>query len=91
MTRNIAIGASAGLVSVLLFSVVAVGSSLSVLLYLVAPLPILIVALGWRHTAGIAGAVTGMVLATLWFSPLAAFTFALVAGIPGSIPRPSPL
>lgn len=83
MNRNIALGVMAGLVSVLLFSVVAVGSSFSVLLYLVAPLPILIVALGWRHTAGIAGAVTGMVLATLWFSPLAAFTFALVAGIPG--------
>lgn len=83
MKRNIALGAIAGLVSVLLFSVVATGSSVSVLLYLVAPLPILIVALGWRHTAGIAGAVTGMLLATLWFSPLAALTFALVAGIPG--------
>jgi hypothetical protein len=83
MTRNIALGAIAGLVSVLLFSVVAVGSSFSVILYLVAPLPILIVALGWRHTAGIAGAVTGMAVAALWFSPLAALTFALVAGIPG--------
>jgi|Laugresbdmm110dd_1035094.scaffolds.fasta_scaffold02470_3 hypothetical protein len=83
MNRNIALGVMAGMVSVLLFSVVAVGSSFSVLLYLVAPLPILIVALGWRHTAGIAGAVTGMILAALWFSPFAALTFALVAGIPG--------
>lgn len=83
MNKNLGFGVLAGLVSVLLFSGVATGASLSVLLYLVAPLPILIAALGWRHTAAIAGALTGMALAALWFSPFAALTFALVAGLPG--------
>lgn len=83
MNRNIVLGVLAGFVSVLLFSLVTVGSSVSVFLYLVAPLPILLVSLGWRHVSGIAGALTGIILAALWFSPLAALTFALVAGIPG--------
>ena len=51
------IGLGAGAASALLFGSVASGSLLSVLLFYLAPLPILIAALGWSHWAGLIAAV----------------------------------
>src|SRR6266446_765625 len=51
------IGLSAGAAAALLFASVASGSLLSVLLFYLAPLPILIAALGWSHWAALIAAV----------------------------------
>ena len=51
------IGMSAGAAAALLFASVASGSPLSVLLFYLAPLPILIAALGWSHWAALIAAV----------------------------------
>ena len=45
------IGIGAGAATALLFASVASGSALSVLLFYLAPLPILIAAMGWSHWA----------------------------------------
>ena len=52
MGSLLGIGAGAGLVSALLFAVVTTGNPLAIILYLVAPLPVLLAALGWNHRAG---------------------------------------
>ena len=52
MTLIVGIGAAAGLVSALLFAVITTGNTIALLLYFVAPLPILLAALGWNHRAG---------------------------------------
>ena len=66
----LAVGFGAGLVSALLFAVVITGSPLAVLLSVVAPLPILIAALGWNHRAGLVAVATGAAATGV------AFTFA---------------
>lgn len=73
MTALLAIGAGAGIVSALLFSVVATGSPFAIFLSYLAPLPIFIAALGWHHRAGLVAAAVG-ILVTL-------FAFRLSAGI----------
>ena len=50
------IGIGAGAATALLFASVASGSPLSVLLFYLAPLPILIAALGWSHWAALIAA-----------------------------------
>jgi Predicted membrane protein (DUF2232) len=50
------IGLGAGAASALLFASIASGSLVSVLLFYLAPLPILIAALGWSHLAGLIAA-----------------------------------
>ncbi|WP_019905377.1 DUF2232 domain-containing protein [Methylobacterium sp. 77] len=61
MAQFLGIGIGAGLVSALLFGVLLKGTMLSIVLYLLAPLPILIVGLGWSHKAALVAAVTGAV------------------------------
>ena len=58
MMQLILIGIGAGAATALLFASVASGSLFSVLLFYLAPLPILIAALGWSHWAGLIAAVT---------------------------------
>ncbi len=53
MMQIVLIGLGAGAASALLFASVASGSLLSLLLFYLAPLPILIAALGWSHWAGL--------------------------------------
>ena len=52
MMQVFLIGIGAGAATALLFASVASGSPLSVLLFYLAPLPILMAALGWSHWAG---------------------------------------
>ncbi|MCC0806669.1 DUF2232 domain-containing protein [Methylobacterium sp. W2] len=61
MKQFLGIGIGAGLVSALLFGVLLKGTLLSIVLYLLAPLPILIVGLGWSHKAALVAAITGAV------------------------------
>lgn len=56
MMHIVLIGLGAGVAAALLFISVASGSMLSILLFWLAPLPILIAALGWSHWAGLVAA-----------------------------------
>ncbi len=55
------IGVAAGVASALLFASVASGSLLSIPLFYLAPLPILIAAVGWSHWAGLVAAVAAAI------------------------------
>jgi len=57
MVQLVLIGISAGAAAALLFASVASGSALSVPLFYLAPLPILIAAMGWSHWAALIAAV----------------------------------
>lgn len=52
------IGLGAGIVSALLFFSLASGSAMSIALFYLAPLPIMLAALGWSHVAALIAAVT---------------------------------
>jgi hypothetical protein len=82
MRQFFGIGIGAGLASALLFAVISTQNPLSLVLYLVAPLPILIVALGWNHRAGLVASVTGSGMVALLFSPLAGIVFAASVALP---------
>jgi Predicted membrane protein (DUF2232) len=76
------VGIGAGLVSALLFAVVITGSPLALLLSYVAPLPILIVAMGWRHQAGLVASVAGAAAVALGMKSAAGLTFAIGIALP---------
>lgn len=76
------IGTAAGAASALLFASFASGSLLSIPLFYLAPLPILIAALGWGHLAGlIASLVASTVLGAI-FGGLFFVSFMLGVGLP---------
>src|SRR5712691_6503890 len=56
MVQIILIGLGAGIAAALLFASIASGLLLSLVLFYLAPLPILIVGLGWSHWAGLIAA-----------------------------------
>src|SRR6476646_2643353 len=58
MLQIVFIGLGAGAAAALLFASVASGSLLATLLFYLAPLPILIAALGWSHWAGLIASLT---------------------------------
>ncbi|WP_112663609.1 DUF2232 domain-containing protein [Microvirga flavescens] len=75
-------GIGAGLVSALLMAVVVKATALAFFLYILAPIPVLIVSLGWDHRAGlVAGAVGGAAIALL-LSPMSGLGFVLVTALP---------
>lgn len=80
--RNLGFGAGCGAVSALMFSIVATGSPLSLVLYAAAPLPILIAALGFTHQAGLVAAATAILAVLVIFSPVASFAYGIAIGIP---------
>lgn len=82
MTKDIPVGAGAGLVAALLFGVLLKATTLSILLYLLAPLPILIVGLGWSHRAALAAVVSGALALALFVSPYLGLAFAAYLAIP---------
>ena len=63
MTTHVSIGIAAGLVAALLFSVVATGSPLGILLLYLAPLPILIVGIGWHPLVALLALAAGALVA----------------------------
>jgi Predicted membrane protein (DUF2232) len=77
--QNILVGLGAGAAAALLFASVASGSLLSLFLFYLAPLPILMAALGWSHLSGLIAAVVASVCLGLVFGPL--FFFAFLLGI----------
>jgi hypothetical protein len=76
------IGIGAGLASALLFASVASGSLLSVVLFYLAPLPLMIAALGWSHWAALIGALAGALALSAAFGSLFFLAFLACAGLP---------
>ncbi len=82
MMRLTLIGIGAGVAAALLFASVASGALLSVVLFYLAPLPILIAALGWSHWAALIAAVTAAAGLAAFLSPLFFITFLIGIGLP---------
>ncbi len=82
MAQHIGIGIGAGLVSALLFGVLLKATPLAILLYLVAPLPILIVGLGWSHKAALWAAAAGSLVLGLVIAPFMGLAFGAYIALP---------
>jgi len=82
MVQLFLIGVSAGAATALLFASVASGSPLSVLLFYLAPLPILIAALGWSHWAALIAAIVASASLAAVFGPFFFAAFLLGIGLP---------
>jgi hypothetical protein len=78
----VATGIGAGLVSALLTAVIVKATPLAALLYLLAPIPVLIVSLGWDHRSGLVAAVVGGLAIAVFLSPLSGLGFALITALP---------
>jgi hypothetical protein len=76
------IGIGAGAAAALLFASVTSGSWLAVMLFYLAPLPIMIAGLGWSHWAALIAAASGAVALGLVFGSIFLFAFLASAGIP---------
>jgi hypothetical protein len=76
------VGIGAGAAGALLFASVTSGSWLSVVLFYLAPLPIMIAGLGWSHWAALIGALSGALALGLVFGAVFFFAFLAGAGIP---------
>lgn len=76
------IGIGAGAASALLYAAAASGSPLALSLLYVAPLPILIAGVGWRHVAGLVGAGVGAAALTLVIGPKTGLYFLVAVGLP---------
>ncbi|MFH6784021.1 MULTISPECIES: DUF2232 domain-containing protein [Methylobacterium] len=82
MVRHIGIGVVAGLASALLIGVVVQATPLALALYLLAPLPILIVAMGWSHRTGLVAAAAGTLALAVASSPLRGLAFLVSTALP---------
>jgi len=79
----IATGIGAGLVSALMTVVVVKETMLAAVLAMLAPLPVLIVALGWNHRSGLVAAlVGGLAIAAFTASPIGAIGYVAITGLP---------
>jgi hypothetical protein len=82
MVQLFLIGVSAGAATALLFASVASGSPFSLLLFYLAPLPILIAALGWSHWAALVAAVVASASLTAVFGQFFFVAFLIGIGLP---------
>ena len=82
MTQVMLIGVGAGAAAALLFGSVTSGNGFSIILFYLAPLPIMIVALGWSHWAGLTAAVAAAVMLGAVFGILFFATFFVSSGAP---------
>jgi hypothetical protein len=78
----VATGIGAGLVSALLTAVIVKATPLAAVLYLLAPIPVLIVSLGWDQRSGLIAALVGGLAIALILSPLSGLGFALITALP---------
>jgi hypothetical protein len=76
------IGVGAGVAAALLFASVTSGSLLSVALFYLAPLPMMIAALGWSHWSALIGALTAALALAAVFGPMFFLGFLASAGLP---------
>ncbi|SFG53260.1 DUF2232 domain-containing protein [Methylobacterium gossipiicola] len=82
MGQFFGIGIGAGLVSALLFGLLLKATPLAILLYLLAPLPILIVGLGWSHRAALVAAFTGSLALALVVQPFLGIGYLAYLALP---------
>jgi hypothetical protein len=82
MVQVALIGICAGAATALLFASVASGSALSVPLFYLAPLPILIAAMGWSHWAALIAAVVAAAGLAVVFGGLFFIAFLVGVGLP---------
>ncbi len=82
MTQMILVGLGAGFATALLFASVASGSLLSILLFYLAPLPILIAALGWSHWSALIAALSAAAGLALFLGPFFFIAFLIGVGLP---------
>jgi Predicted membrane protein (DUF2232) len=82
MVQIVFIGIAAGAAAALLFASVVSGSLLSVALFYLAPLPLLIAALGWSHVAGLVAALVAAASLAAVFGPFLFLAFMLGVGLP---------
>ena len=76
------IGIGAGAAAALLFASVMSGSWISILLFYLAPLPIMIAGIGWSHWAALIAALTGALAIGAVFGTMLCFAFLAGVGIP---------
>jgi Predicted membrane protein (DUF2232) len=82
MVQIALVGLGAGAASALLFASAASGSLLAVLLFNLAPLPVLIAALGWNHWAGLLAGFTAAICLGLFLSFHFFFAFLIGTALP---------
>jgi hypothetical protein len=82
MMQILLIGLGAGAASALLFASVASGSVFSIILFYLAPLPIMIAALGWSHWSGLFAAIVAAVGLSTVFGPFFIVAFLIGIGLP---------
>jgi hypothetical protein len=82
MMQIVLIGLGAGAATALLFASVASGSLLSIVLFYVAPLPIMIAALGWSHLAALIAALSAACALALVFGGVFFIAFLAGTGLP---------
>jgi hypothetical protein len=82
MVSLLLIGLGAGLASALLFASILSGSALAIALFYAAPLPVMIVALGWTHLSGLVAALVGAAVLAAGLSPLVGLVFAAAISLP---------
>jgi hypothetical protein len=76
------VGLGAGAAAALLFASVTSGSWLSIILFYLAPLPIMIAGLGWSHWAAMVAALSGALAVGAVFGSVLFFAFLAGAGVP---------
>ena len=82
MTQIVLIGLGAGVAAALLFASVLSGSLLSILLFYLAPLPILIAAIGWSHWAALIASLAAAAGLSAVFGVFFFFAFLIGIGLP---------
>ena len=83
MGSLILIGCGAGLTAALLFSVITTGSPLAILLYIIAPLPVMIASLGWDHRTGLIASLVGALAVAIFFNVYTSIAFFIGIALPG--------
>jgi Predicted membrane protein (DUF2232) len=82
MTQIILVALAAGTTAALLYASVVSGALIAILLANLAPLPILIAAIGWGHLAGLLGALTAAIALGLSLGVNSCLGFLLAVGLP---------
>src|SRR5215467_8252254 len=82
MMQFILVGIAAGLASALVFASVASGSVLSIPLFYLAPLPVLIAAMGWGHASGLIAAALAALGLGIAFGGMLSVVYVVGVGLP---------
>jgi Predicted membrane protein (DUF2232) len=82
MLQMVLVGIAAGAASAVLFASVASGALISILLFYLAPLPIMIAVLGWTHWAGLIAAIGASVALAAVFGGVFFFAFLIGVALP---------